>query len=97
MYYQKLVTSEEDKSEDDETTVCRKIKSNSFRNRIKSVIYQSSLNSSGRYGETYHSLPNSPKKCNISFFRFNGRKKGDSEEKLLIQDGEDDDFVELQG
>lgn len=97
MSYQKLITSEDDNFEEDSKTVCRKIKSNSFRNRIKSVIYPSSLNSNGRYTETCHSLPNSPKKCNISFFRFNGRKKGDSEERLLIQNGEEEDLLELQG
>ncbi len=98
--YQKFVTSEDDNWDDgDANPVCRKSSSNSFRKRIKSVIYHSSLNSNYRCAESYHSLPNSPKKCNISFFRFTGRKKGDSEEKLLISGGggEEDNLQEMHG
>lgn len=98
MSYQKLVTSEDDAWDDDtKTTFLRKTNSNSFRKRLQSVIYPSSLNSNYRYANSSHSLPNSPKKSNISFFRVNGRKKGDSEERLIQQEDEEDNVLEMQG
>lgn len=92
MSYQKLVCLEDDVCDgDSKTTVCKKSHTNSFRKRFSSVIHQSSLNSNYRCAKATHSLPNSPKKNTISFFRINARQKSDSEEKLLEYDEGDDE------
>lgn len=92
MSYQKLVTWDDDIGEDESTSICRKSATNSLRKRIKSVICHSPLNSNYRNAGSYHSLPNSPRKTNVTFFRFNGRKKGESEENLITYDAEDDNY-----
>lgn len=99
MSYQKLVTSDDDIWDDEaKASVFRKSNTNSFRKRLKSGIHLSSLNLNYRCSKASHSLPNSPKKSNISFFRINGKCKGDSEEKLLLlREGEDDLVQEMQG
>lgn len=99
MSYQKLVTSEEDDTWDVDTykTVCNSNNSNSFRKRLKSVMYPSSLNANHRFAKSSLSLPNSPKKSNISFFRVSSRNKGDSEERLIMQESEEDNVLEMQG
>lgn len=100
MSYQKLVCLEDDLCDgDSKTTVFKKSHTNSFRKRFKSVIHQSSLNSNYRCAKVSHSLPNSPKKNTVSFFRVNARQKGDSTEKLqeYFHEGDEGDEEEPKG
>lgn len=97
MSYQELVASDDDIWDCDTKTVYKKSKTNSFRKRFQSVIYLSSLNSNYRSAKASHSLPNSPKKNNVSFFRMNTRKKDDSEVRLIEYGGVENDTLEMQG